>query len=402
MDSADAALLKEIDPSQLGDRLRAARVAKGWTQTQLAGEHISVGYVSRIESGQRRPNAAVLDDMATPPRRPGRPSAPRRHRPRVRRDQADPRLRRALARVRPAPRGRVPGAPGAGPRPRRLAGGARLPGALPDRPRPGEPGLRGRRHPRARAAGLSPTGRAPARQVRDRDESAACASPATSTRRSRSASGSGTSSPAPTSTARDEAVQLAVTLAAAYFVRGDSGHADPDCAARPSSRPRSSTSPTARASAYWNASVFEAEQGSVSNAVPAGRARARPARPRARTPATSPGCAPARHHAARARPARGRRGAAVTSTKAAEELAWSSASPIEIARNDLALARAHYLEGDLQRGRRICARGHRRRRATSAPILAADAAVACRVRSPRRTVTSTARSSAYRQRGLPA
>ncbi len=64
MDSADVALLKEIDPSQLGDRLRAARVAKGWTQTQLAGDHISVGYVSRIESGHRRPNAAVLEDMA--------------------------------------------------------------------------------------------------------------------------------------------------------------------------------------------------------------------------------------------------------------------------------------------------------------------------------------------------
>ncbi len=64
MDPADAALLKEIDPAQLGDRLRAARVAKGWTQTHLAGEHISVGYVSRIESGQRRPNASVLDDMA--------------------------------------------------------------------------------------------------------------------------------------------------------------------------------------------------------------------------------------------------------------------------------------------------------------------------------------------------
>ena len=64
MDSADTALLKEIDPAQLGERLRAARVAKGWTQTQLAGEHISVGYVSRIESGQRRPNSAVLVDMA--------------------------------------------------------------------------------------------------------------------------------------------------------------------------------------------------------------------------------------------------------------------------------------------------------------------------------------------------
>src|SRR3954464_5770158 len=65
MDSADTALLKEIDPAQLGERLRAARVAKGWTQTQLAGEDISVGYVSRIESGQRRPNSQTRDDLAS-------------------------------------------------------------------------------------------------------------------------------------------------------------------------------------------------------------------------------------------------------------------------------------------------------------------------------------------------
>ena len=64
MDSRDADLLKEIDPTQLGHRIRAARVAKGWTQTELAGDDISVGYVSRIESGQRRPNGAVLSDLA--------------------------------------------------------------------------------------------------------------------------------------------------------------------------------------------------------------------------------------------------------------------------------------------------------------------------------------------------
>ena len=38
-------------------------------------------------------------------------------------------------------------------------------------------------------------------------------------------------------------------------------------------------------------------------------------------------------------------------SKAAEELLWSSASPIEIARNELALARAHYLDGNLEPGR---------------------------------------------------
>jgi ribosome-binding protein aMBF1 (putative translation factor) len=57
MDVLEADLLKEIDPAELGQRIRAARVAKGWTQTQLAGDDISVGYVSRIESGQRRPNS---------------------------------------------------------------------------------------------------------------------------------------------------------------------------------------------------------------------------------------------------------------------------------------------------------------------------------------------------------
>ena len=64
MDVLEADLLKEIDPTELGQRIRAARVAKGWTQTQLAGDDISVGYVSRIESGQRRPNSQTLEDLA--------------------------------------------------------------------------------------------------------------------------------------------------------------------------------------------------------------------------------------------------------------------------------------------------------------------------------------------------
>ena len=65
MDVRDADLLKELDPAELGQRIRAARVAKGWTQTQLAGDDISVGYVSRIESGQRRPNSQTLDDLVS-------------------------------------------------------------------------------------------------------------------------------------------------------------------------------------------------------------------------------------------------------------------------------------------------------------------------------------------------
>ena len=65
MHPSNAELLHAVDLSALGGRLRAARVAKGWTQADLAGEEISVGYVSRIESGSRRPNLAVLTNLAS-------------------------------------------------------------------------------------------------------------------------------------------------------------------------------------------------------------------------------------------------------------------------------------------------------------------------------------------------
>src|SRR5829696_5973355 len=63
MDARQADLLRKIDPAELGHRLRAARVAKGMTQTDLAGADVSVGYVSRIEAGHRRPNLQVLTDL---------------------------------------------------------------------------------------------------------------------------------------------------------------------------------------------------------------------------------------------------------------------------------------------------------------------------------------------------
>src|ERR671910_3816854 len=43
MDARQADLLRKIDPAELGHRLRAARVAKGMTQTDLAGADVSVG-----------------------------------------------------------------------------------------------------------------------------------------------------------------------------------------------------------------------------------------------------------------------------------------------------------------------------------------------------------------------
>jgi transcriptional regulator with XRE-family HTH domain len=56
--------LTAADPAQLGARIKAARVAAGLTQPQLAGQDASVAFLSRIESGQRRPSAELLEKLA--------------------------------------------------------------------------------------------------------------------------------------------------------------------------------------------------------------------------------------------------------------------------------------------------------------------------------------------------
>ena len=69
--------LTALDPAVLGGRIKAARVAAGLTQPELAGTDASVAYVSRIESGQRRPSTdllRILADQAGRDRRVPRPS----------------------------------------------------------------------------------------------------------------------------------------------------------------------------------------------------------------------------------------------------------------------------------------------------------------------------------------
>src|ERR671910_1287124 len=50
--------------STLGDRVRQLRVAKGLTQTELAGERFSKEYVSQIERGKTRPTADTIEWLA--------------------------------------------------------------------------------------------------------------------------------------------------------------------------------------------------------------------------------------------------------------------------------------------------------------------------------------------------
>ena len=56
--------LTALDPAVLGARIKAARVAAGLTQPELAAADASVAYLSRIESGQRRPNTELLRTLA--------------------------------------------------------------------------------------------------------------------------------------------------------------------------------------------------------------------------------------------------------------------------------------------------------------------------------------------------
>src|ERR687896_363232 len=50
--------------STLGDRVRQLRIAKGLTQTELAGDRFSKEYVSQIERGKTRPTEETLEWLA--------------------------------------------------------------------------------------------------------------------------------------------------------------------------------------------------------------------------------------------------------------------------------------------------------------------------------------------------
>src|SRR5918996_5829208 len=50
--------------SSLGDRVRQLRVAKGLTQTELAGDRFSKEYLSQIERGKTRPTGETVEWLA--------------------------------------------------------------------------------------------------------------------------------------------------------------------------------------------------------------------------------------------------------------------------------------------------------------------------------------------------
>jgi transcriptional regulator with XRE-family HTH domain len=392
MDVLEADLLKEIDPTELGQRIRAARVAKGWTQTQLAGDDISVGYVSRIESGQRRPNGQTLEDLAV------RLGVPTEHLLRgvTAREydeikltldfaelsletgehlEAEAQARQALERAVVASqdemafRGRYIVA-------RALEGQGSIDDAIIE--------LEGLVY--AKGGGLVRI-KAAIAMVRCLKNSGDLARAIeVGERVMASLAGSHLDS-------CDEAVQLTVTLASAYFRRGDTGHAVRMCR-KAIVKAEALDSPVARASAYWNASNFEAERGSVANAVPLAE--------RALALLTEGQDA---RNIARLRGNLGRMqlelnppevpDALRNLEQAGEELVWSSASTTEIADNNCYIARAYYLDGDLDRADVICAQVIETVKGES-PLVAAEAeALAGQVAAARGSADEAAR--AYRR-----
>lgn len=369
MDTADALMLQEIRPHVLGSRLRAARLARGWTQTDLAGDVVSVGYVSRLESGQRRPNTAILEtlaarlDIAIDELLRG-PSAREQDQIKLSLDYAELSLEsgdvlEAEARANDArDRARVIAHVELVDRAQFLVAraleqeGAIDSAILELEPLVAEP-VNSILYIQA-AIALS-------RCYRESGDLSLAID--LGERVLQEMSGTALDS-------TDEAVQLAVTVAAAHYERGDTGQAIRTCR-KAIDKAELLDSPKARASAYWNASMMEARQGLVQHAIPlaeralalladgqngANLARLRTELADMQLRLDPPEVA-----------------AALDGLDQAEiELTRSSAGAIDLARNDGYRARALLLGGDHEAAREVSLRVHAMV-CDVAPDIAADA-----------------------------
>lgn len=354
MDSRQLDLLKGCDPTEIGGRLKAVRLSKELTQADVAGDAMSVAYLSRMESGQRRPTAKMLAELAQRLEVPveellGETTPREMDEIRLTLDYAELSLEsgeahEALTHVREA-LGRLESTPADTlvDRARFLSARAyealgRTDDALDELERlvDSAPGLM-----RVNA------GIALSRVYRESGDLGRAID--TGERILADLAESGLDS-------CDEAVQLTVTLAAAYFERGDSGHAVRICRAA-IAKAEALGSPRARASAYWNASAMQARRGDILNAAPlAERAlallgegqdtrnlgRLRTELGRLQLALDPPDVEQARQNL----------------EKAADELDWSSAAPVDKAWTQLGLARARFLAGDLAGSRELTGEVH--------------------------------------------
>ncbi len=351
MDSRHAALLAHTDREALGRRLRAARQARGLTQGEVAQDIMSVAYLSRIESGQRRPTATALEALALRLEMSLESllgEAERREVDEVRLaldyaelslesgnpDDAEQHLQTALAHPATArtngmrDRARLLHARALEATNRDDDAVLELEALIDDRSADGLTRIK---------AGIALS--RIFRETGDLGRAIECGE-----RVMRDVEDSGLE-------ACDEAVQLAVTVAAAHFERGDTSHAVRLCR-KAIQRAETLGSSNARASAYWNASVMQANRGDVTAAVPLAEralsllsegqdsrnlARLRTEVGRLQLELDPPDLIEARHNL----------------EQAAAEMQWSSATPVDRAWTLLGLARVAFLTGDLPESREL-------------------------------------------------
>jgi tetratricopeptide (TPR) repeat protein len=336
-----ALALTALDPAELGARIKAARIAAGLTQPALAGDDASTAFLSRIETGQRRPNSELLEALA------GRLGVSVDHlvvgegwqearRLELHLDHAELSLvggeaENALARAREA---------------LAASGLESVPGGL----------IRARYVEAAALDALGdPAATTAFQQLLDsQPDTATRLKAATALSRTWREQGqleraiacaqSALDGVPPGVLGSEEAIRLSVTLAAALFMAGRTDEAAEICDRAIEESERLS-SPVARASAYWNTSVIRAESGDVTEAIALARRalhllenteRVRDiGRLRIQLGAIMLRTDPPR----------------VTDAKeqlrlAGAELDWSEASPADRARNGLVNAQALFMEGD--------------------------------------------------------
>jgi transcriptional regulator with XRE-family HTH domain len=369
VDPRQADLLQVIDPALLGRRVRAARRAGGLTQSQLGGDDVTVSYISRIESGQRRPDGRVLVKLADRLGIPvdsllADPGDDHEAALRIEVDFAELSLetgepQAALERLDVALSEQLDGGP------RELSQRARV--------------LRARA---LEAVGDIDTAVAAWEGLLAEDPHGthALTCGIALSRCHREAGDLGRAISVGEDLLRgleerhlgggDEAVQLTVTVAAAYFQRGDTHHAVRLCQ-KAITRAEETGSPQARASAYWNASVMELQQGMVAAAVPLAEkalallGESRDSRNLARLRSQLGIMQMQLDPPALAEASRNLHDAQVAMTE-------SSASVVDLVRNRIAIARAQLMGGETREARETAHRGYLDTKDV-APALAADA-----------------------------
>lgn len=370
VDTELAAASRSIDPALLGERLRNLRVAAGMTQGALAGSDASVAYISRIEAGTRRPDLGLLVTLAA---RLGVSleelllgvSRDRRAELRLSLDYAELALRSGNAADALSGAADVHDAAAetsdhelvresALVKALALESLGHLDDAIIDLER-----LLEGEEPSARWTRAAIALTRCYRESGDLVRATEAGERASARLRALGLDGS------------DEAVQLAVTLASVYFERGDTRHAVRLCRTA-IGRAEELGSAKAKASAYWNASIMESEQGRVDAAIPLAR------RALALLESDDDNRNLARLHSQLGMflisseppdPA----GAKESLERAATALEWSSATAVERGYNTVALARSVLLLGDPDGAGQLLEEASAA--AGTAPLLAADCAL---------------------------